>query len=144
MFLELVKLQRSISPKKSRRQSLKDQLAKEFNLEDADEMIKAEEEDSVEATNDEEDEERAGVTEMFSRASARSKISVTSMMAMKRDRVDKLRSMTIQEADQFASNSRKDSMVNSMRTFRMIQSRSGKIKRPALDPLTSDNSVGSG
>jgi hypothetical protein len=49
--------------------------------------------------------------------------SVSSLMAMKREKIEKLRRATISAANNFSENTKKDSMVNSMRTLNMIQGR---------------------
>ncbi len=49
--------------------------------------------------------------------------SVASLLALKRGKLESMRRATINAANEFAQNSKKDSMVNSMRTLTMIQSR---------------------
>lgn len=61
---------------------------------------------------------------MASHASSHSRLlSVSSLLAMKRDRIEKQRRDTVNSANMFAQKSKKDSMVNSMRTLSMIQNR---------------------
>lgn len=48
-------------------------------------------------------------------------LSVTSLLAMKRERLEKQRKHSIQSAQLFRADSIKDSMVNSIRTLRMIR-----------------------
>lgn len=61
---------------------------------------------------------------MSSRTSSNShRTSVSSMMALKREKIEKLRRATISAANSFSENTKKDSMVNSMRTLNMIQGR---------------------
>lgn len=59
--------------------------------------------------------------------------SVSSLMAMKREKIEKLRRATISAANSFSENTKKDSMVNSMRTLNMIQGRQNQspVKRAA-------------
>ncbi len=61
---------------------------------------------------------------LASHASSHSRLlSVSSLLAMKRDRIEKQRRDTVNSANMFAQKSKKDSMVNSMRTLSMIQNR---------------------
>ncbi len=54
--------------------------------------------------------------------------SVASLLALKRGKLESMRKATINAANEFAQSSKKDSMVNSMRTLTMIQSRVPGIK----------------
>lgn len=56
--------------------------------------------------------------------------SVTSLLAMKRDRIDKERRMSVMAAVQFAEDSKRDSMVNSDRTLHMV---TGKLRSSVVE-----------
>jgi len=66
-------------------------------------------------------EEEDGLT---SRNSSMSRVaSVSSVLALKREKIERLRRATIDMSKDFSTRSRSDSMVNSMRTLTMIQGR---------------------
>lgn len=61
---------------------------------------------------------------LMSRNSSMSRVaSVSSVLALKRDKIERLRRATIDSSKDFSTRSRNDSMVNSMRTLTMIQGR---------------------
>ena len=80
----------------------------------------------------EEGEEEDGFTsQMGSHTSSHSRLnSVSSLLAMKRDRIEKQRRMTVTASSEFAKKSSSDPMVNSMRTFNMIQLRTISAGNP--------------
>lgn len=83
-----------------------------------------EDEDEEESSMSKADEDEVDVTMMSSRTSLNSRrTSVSSMMAMKREKIERLRRATIDASAAFSENTKKDSMVNSMRTLSMIQGR---------------------
>ncbi len=59
-------------------------------------------------------------------------MSVTSLLAMKRDKIEKQRKQSILMANDFSSTSKKDTMVNSQRTLNMI---TGRKKSVVATPL---------
>jgi hypothetical protein len=70
-----------------------------------------------------------------SHASTTSKaLSVASLLAMKRDKIEKQRRMTVTASMDFSKLSKKDSMVNSMRTLSMIQNKMNQAA--VLPPIT--------
>ena len=76
--------------------------------------------------------------EVASHTSSHSKLlSVSSLLAMKRDRIEKQRRETVNSANQFADSSKRDSMVNSMRTLSMIQSRKASV----LPPIKNNTAI---
>lgn len=74
--------------------------------------------EAVESGGEEDDE--MGMTT----GSQKSMASVSSLLALKRDRIDLKRRATINASSQFADNSRNDNMVNGMRTFTIVQNKS--------------------
>lgn len=61
---------------------------------------------------------------LMSRNSSMSRVaSVSSVLALKREKIERLRRATIDSSKDFSTRSRSDSMVNSMRTLTMIQGR---------------------
>jgi hypothetical protein len=79
---------------------------------------------------------------MNSQTSSYSKmLSVSSLLAMKRDKIEKQRRATITSATAFAQNSKNDSMVNSMRTLTTIQTRrNSSMYNTKLPPIVGSNS----
>jgi hypothetical protein len=76
---------------------------------------------------------------MSSRTSSHSRItSVSSLLAMKREKIEKLRQQTIEAANLFSKNTKKDSKVNSMRTLAMIQGRLNSISSHVRNSNQSD------
>jgi hypothetical protein len=68
-------------------------------------------------------------------------LSVSSLLAMKRDKIEKQRRATITSATAFAQNSKNDSMVNSMRTLTTIQTRrNSSMYNTKLPPIVGSNS----
>ena len=55
-------------------------------------------------------------------------LSVSSLLAMKRGKLEQQRRASVMAAKEFAMNSKNDSMVNSMRTLSMIQSRNKGVQ----------------
>lgn len=73
---------------------------------------------------DENDQQQEGDgTGLSHTSNSTNRTSVSSLMAMKREKIEKLRRATISAANNFHENTKKDSMVNSMRTLNMIQGR---------------------
>ncbi|RYH21179.1 hypothetical protein EON65_21275 [archaeon] len=65
-----------------------------------------------------------------SQASYRSVVSVSSLLALKRDRIEQQRRATLSASSNFAKDSRNDSMVDSMRTLSVIQNKNKTVQLP--------------
>ena len=61
-------------------------------------------------------------------------MSVTSLLAMKRDKIEKQRKQSVLLASTFAKSSKEDTMVNSMRTLNMIASRVKPVEGTKVRP----------
>eukprot|EP01031_Cornospumella_fuschlensis_P025018 gene25018-30220_t len=66
-----------------------------------------------------------------SQASYRSVVSISSLLALKRDRIEQQRRATISASSNFAKDSRNDSMVDSMRTLSVIQNKNKTVQLPS-------------